>query len=70
MGMWAWSLGDDERQRREYWVVDAAKGETNALTCAAWRRSTLWYSAGRTARRTAEETRQRAWASTREAKAT
>jgi hypothetical protein len=47
-----------------------AKGETKAGTCVAWRRSTLWYRAGRTARRTAEETRQSVWASAREAKAT
>ena len=72
IGMWACSFAfpGEELRREMCRMVYVAKGETNAGTCAAWRRSTLWYSAGRTARRTAEETRQRAWASTREANAT
>jgi hypothetical protein len=72
IGMWACSFAllGEELRRDMCRMVDIEKGETNAGTCAAWRRSTLWYSAGRTARRTAEETRQRAWASTRDANAT
>ena len=53
----------EELQRDRCWMVDVVKGEMNAGNCAAWQRSKLWYSAGRTARRMVEEMRQRAWAS-------